>query len=83
VSIHKTSAATMLATVALIFAVGGTASSAQPVAKAACTQDTPAIIGGRHKCLGVGEYCATRYERQYVRYGFECVGSPPRLRRRR
>jgi hypothetical protein len=82
VSIHKTSAATMFATVALIFAVGGTASSAQPVAQA-CTQDTPAIIGGRHKCLGVGEYCAARYERQYVRYGFECVCSPSRLRRRR
>jgi hypothetical protein len=48
-----------------------------------CKRDVPAVIGGEQKCLGPGEYCATRYERQYVHYGFECVGSPPRLRRRR
>jgi hypothetical protein len=58
------------------------AASAEPSAVAAktCTRDVPAVIGGQHKCLGAGEYCATRYEREYVRYGFECVGSPPRLR---
>jgi hypothetical protein len=58
--------------------------SAQPAARIACSRDTPAIIGGAHKCLGSGEYCATRYERQYERYGFVCSTrySPPRLRRR-
>ncbi len=73
-----------LATVALVFALGGAPSSAQPVARVACTRDTPAVIGGAHKCLGAGEYCAKRYERQYERYGFECSGryDPPRLRRR-
>lgn len=57
---------------------------AQPRARMACTRDVPAVIGGRHKCLGAGEYCATRYERQYERYGFECSSrySPPRLERR-
>jgi hypothetical protein len=59
-------------------------SGAQPRARIACTRDVPAVIGGRHKCLGAGEYCATRYERQYERYGFECSSryDPPRLRRR-
>jgi hypothetical protein len=49
-----------------------------------CRHDTPAVIGGEHKCLGPGEYCAPRYERQYERYGFECSRQydPPRLRRR-
>jgi hypothetical protein len=59
------------------------AGSAAPVAFVACTRDTPATIGGQHKCLGAGEYCATRYERQYERYGFICSTryDPPRLRR--
>jgi hypothetical protein len=58
--------------------------SAQPSATIACSRDVPAVIGGAHKCLGAGEYCATRYERQYERYGFVCSSrySPPRLRRR-
>ena len=62
------------------------ATSAQPTATAAksCSRDTPAVIGGQHKCLGAGEYCATRYERQYERYGFVCSTryDPPRLRRK-
>jgi hypothetical protein len=60
------------------------ASSATPVADTACSRDTPATIGGQHKCLGSGEYCAARYERQYERYGFVCSTryDPPRLRRR-
>jgi hypothetical protein len=73
--------ATVLATVTLAApATGG----AQPVARIACTHDVSAIIGGEHKCLGAGEYCATRYERQYERYGFVCSTryNPPRLRRK-
>jgi hypothetical protein len=61
--------------------------AAHPTATAAttCTHDVSATIGGKHKCLGVGEYCATRYEHQYERYGFECSRrySPPRLIRHR
>jgi hypothetical protein len=59
------------------------ASSATPLAHTACSRDTPATIGGQHKCLGAGEYCATRYQRQYERYGFICSTryDPPRLRR--
>ena len=31
-----------------------------------------AIIGGRHKCLRRGQFCARRYDRSYHRYGFHC-----------
>jgi hypothetical protein len=65
--------ATAIASLALFLALGSTAAStAQPIARAACTRDVSATIGGKHKCLGPGEYCAVRYERQYERYGFEC-----------
>jgi hypothetical protein len=81
---RKSLPATVLATLALTFALGGATGDARAVARAACTRDVPATIGGRHKCLGAGEYCATRYERQYQRYGFVCSTRyhPPRLRRR-
>jgi hypothetical protein len=81
--VRKISAAS-IASLALFSALGNAASTAQPVARAACTRDVSATIGGKHKCLGPGEYCARRYERQYERYGFECSTSynPPRLRRR-
>jgi hypothetical protein len=79
----KTAITIVLATIALATPA---ATSAQPIAITAktCTRDTPAVIGGQHKCLGPGEYCATRYERLYERYGFECSRryNPPRLRRR-
>jgi hypothetical protein len=73
--------AAIIASLALFVALGSASSTAQPMA---CTRDVSATIGGKHKCLGPGEYCATRYERQYERYGFECSTSydPPRLRRR-
>jgi hypothetical protein len=59
------------------------AAQASPVAHAACSSSfTSATIGGRHKCLHAGEYCARRYERQYRRYGYRCSAAydPPRLR---
>ena len=31
-----------------------------------------AIIGGVHKCLRRGQYCALRYETKYHQYGFHC-----------
>ena len=33
---------------------------------------THAVIGGSHKCLRAGQYCARRYARSYPRYGFSC-----------
>jgi hypothetical protein len=76
-------AAVVLSTLVLA-APGASTAAAGPVARAACSRDVPATIGGAHKCLGAGEYCARRYERQYERYGFICSTSysPPRLKRR-
>jgi hypothetical protein len=31
------------------------------------------VVGGEHKCLHAGEYCAARNESQYEKYGFSCV----------
>jgi hypothetical protein len=72
-----------LATAVLALAVPA-GSAAQAVARAACSQDVSATIEGQHKCLGPGEYCKLRAERQYERYGFVCSTryNPPRLRRR-
>ena len=39
-----------------------------------CKRGTPARIGGKTKCLQPGEYCAKRYQHQYERNGFKCVG---------
>jgi hypothetical protein len=73
-----------IAAAVLAIGIAPAGSSAEPVARVACTRDVSATIGGAHKCLGSGEYCATRYERQYERYGFACSTqyNPPRLRRR-
>jgi hypothetical protein len=68
-----------------LFAVAGSPTTAESAtAHIACTHDVSATIGGHHKCLGAGEYCATRYERQYERYGFVCSTRyrPPRLVRK-
>lgn len=51
-----------------------------PIAKAdiatkTCTGGRKhAIIGGAEKCLQRGQFCAAAYGRQYLRYGFRCVG---------
>ncbi len=73
--------------VSVVAALPPSATGTPRVAAAAkvCHSGTPARIGGAEKCLQAGEYCATRYERQYEHYGYECATSyhPPRLRRRR
>jgi hypothetical protein len=69
---------------------GGAASPAAPahqlgpaaVAKTCSTGFRHAVIGGAEKCLHGGEYCAVRYRSQYLRYGYDCYGSPARLHRR-
>lgn len=32
-----------------------------------------AVIGGAEKCLRRGQFCASRYAKQYRRYGFTCT----------
>jgi hypothetical protein len=34
---------------------------------------THAVIGGEHKCLRRGQYCAKRYRKQYRKYGYTCA----------
>ena len=55
------------------------------IARSCPSRDVPARIGGVQKCLGAGEFCAPRYNREYRRYGFNCVLYPSgyhHLRRR-
>jgi hypothetical protein len=84
--VNSSFAAAVLATLAMLVAAapGTSIAATVPLARAACSRDIPATIGGVRKCLGAGEYCARRYERQYERYGFICSTSysPPRLKRR-
>jgi hypothetical protein len=75
----------LLAAALLAAAAAPATTPASPVAHTSCSSGfKSATIGGSHKCLHGGEYCARRYERQYERYGYECSTSysPPRLRRR-
>jgi hypothetical protein len=77
-------ATAVLATTAAVVVPIGVQATATPAATTAkvCHRGIPARIGGASKCLQAGEYCATRYERQYERYGYECSTRyrPPRLR---
>ena len=40
-----------------------------PEVTASCTY---AKIGPRIKCIAAGQYCARRYQRYYLRYGYSC-----------
>jgi hypothetical protein len=77
----KRAIVTVAAAVAL--AVGGAVTTAERAAAApakACSPGwTHGVIGGEHKCLRGGQFCAKRHERQYRRYGYTCQG---RLKRR-
>lgn len=37
-----------------------------------CSRGKHAVIGGAHKCLAQGQFCARSQERTYHRYGFHC-----------
>ncbi|HEX3803592.1 MAG TPA: hypothetical protein VHV75_12215 [Solirubrobacteraceae bacterium] len=64
-------AAGSLSLVSLLPAATSAAASA---AAATCSKSyVSATIGGVHKCLRRGEYCAHRYATQYKRYGYQCV----------
>jgi hypothetical protein len=43
------------------------------IAKSCSAGYTHAVIGGNHKCLRRGQFCANALKRQYRRYGFRCV----------
>ena len=37
-----------------------------------CKSGKHAVIGGKHKCLRRGQFCAHGKDRQYHKYGFHC-----------
>jgi hypothetical protein len=60
-----------------------TRATAQPLAlvKSCSSRYKRAVIEGKQKCLGSGQFCAKRHERIYRRHGFTCKpGSDGRLR---
>jgi hypothetical protein len=60
-------------TLAVAPAAAPAATSVRAVAAKSCSGSyTHAVIGGTHKCLRVGQFCARRDNRQYHRYGFNC-----------
>ena len=61
---------------AVALALGGAHADgvASPQRASACSSGyVDAIIGGEHKCLHAGEFCAVQYEADYERYGFSCL----------
>ena len=71
--------AILLAVLAATFGGATVAPAAEPLGIAPAASAKPcgsgwrhAVIGGRHKCLRVGQFCARRYDRQYHRYGYHC-----------
>ncbi len=46
--------------------------SPSAAAKACSSGYRHAVVGGVHKCLRRGQYCAIGSERQYHRYGYHC-----------
>ena len=77
---NRTRAVGLLAALALIAAApasGGTGSQSAGdapivVAKSCGSGYKHAIIGGQHKCLRRGQYCAHSKDSQYHKYGFHC-----------
>lgn len=74
--------------------VGGGVPAVGQAAQASSVRDAPvavaskscsggrkhAVIGGEHKCLGPGQFCARRNERIYKSKGFTCKSGRLRYR---
>ena len=46
-----------------------------PVVTKTCSAGyTHGVINGSHKCLRRGQFCSSSAKRQYVSYGFRCIG---------
>jgi hypothetical protein len=72
--------ATTLAAFALVAGAPAAQSAAQlahapqfALAAKPCSSGwTHAVIGGVHKCLRRGQFCARRFDTSYHRYGYHC-----------
>jgi hypothetical protein len=49
------------------------AAPAAPAHHASAASCRSATIGGQHKCIARGQYCAVRFAGQYRRYGLSCT----------
>jgi hypothetical protein len=49
------------------------AAPAAPARHAAVAVCKSATIGGQHKCIARGQYCAVGFASQYRRYGLSCT----------
>ena len=58
------------AAAALGLLVAAPAATAQHASVAVCKSAT---IGGQHKCIARGQYCAVRFASQYRRYALSCT----------
>jgi hypothetical protein len=60
--------------VALVLAapVSSAPTAPRALAKACSSGWQHAVIGGEHKCLRRGQFCAVRYDRTYHGYGYHC-----------
>jgi hypothetical protein len=43
-----------------------------PAQAKSCSRGAHAVIGGQHKCLARGQYCAHGSDSTYHQYGFHC-----------
>jgi hypothetical protein len=66
----RTRLAIAVASLALLGAGPAVTQASHPIAHTACTSAT---IGGAHKCIARGQFCARSHERDYERYGFRCT----------
>jgi hypothetical protein len=68
-------AALVLAAAAPVAAPAAAPTVRADVATKSCSAGfTHAIIRGSEKCLRRGQFCASAAKRQYVRYGYRCIG---------
>jgi curli biogenesis system outer membrane secretion channel CsgG len=61
--------------VALALAAAAPAASTAATGPAGATVHAAcqsATIGGQHKCIARGQFCARSHQRDYKRYGFSC-----------
>jgi hypothetical protein len=61
------------ATAALGLLVAAPAVPAAPAHHASPVTCRSATIGGQHKCIARGQFCAVRFASQYRRYGLSCT----------
>jgi hypothetical protein len=61
------------AAAALGLLVAAPAAPAAPAQHASVAVCKSATIGGQHKCIARGQYCAVRFATQYRRYGLSCT----------